>query len=87
LTCAYRLQKLGFNTLVLERGDRIGGVIRTERINGHLIEFGPSSLLPTAHTHDLLKEFGLDEELLEADPKAPRYIVVNGQLRAIPSAL
>jgi len=84
LTCAYRLQKLGFNTLVLERGDRIGGVIRTERINGHLIEFGPSSLLPTAHTHDLLKEFGLDEELLEADPKAPRYIVVNGQLRAIP---
>jgi oxygen-dependent protoporphyrinogen oxidase len=84
LTCAYRLQKLGVNTLVLERGDHVGGVIQTERINGYLVERGPSSLLPTVHTYDFLKELGLEDELVEADPKAPRYIVVNGQLRAIP---
>jgi oxygen-dependent protoporphyrinogen oxidase len=84
LTCAYRLQKLGVDTLVLERGDRIGGVIRTERINGYLVESGPSSLLPTPHTYDFLQELGLDTELLEANPKSPRYIVVDGRLRAIP---
>jgi len=84
LTCAYRLQKLGVNTLVLESGDRVGGVIRTERVNGYLVERGPNSLLPTAHTFELLKELGLDDELEEADPRSPRYIVVNRRLRAIP---
>ena len=29
-------------------------------------------------------KLGLDRELEEADPKSPRFIVVNGQLRAIP---
>ena len=38
LACAYRLQKLGVETLVLESGDRIGGVIRSERIDGHLVD-------------------------------------------------
>ena len=84
LACAYRLQKLGVETLVLESGDRIGGVIRSERIDGHLVEWGPGSLLPTTHTFGLLSEIGLDTELEEANPKSPRYIVVNGRLRAIP---
>jgi len=86
LTCAYRLQKLGVKTLVLESGDRIGGVIRSERINGHLVEWGPTSLLPTPHTFGLLEELGLDKEIESANPKSPRYIVVNGKLKAIPLA-
>lgn len=84
LTCAYRLRKLGIDTLVLESSDRIGGVIRSENIRGHLVEWGPGSLLPTPHTFGILEEMGLDKDLIEADPKSPRYIVVNGQLRAIP---
>ena len=84
LTCAYRLRKLGIESVVLEKGDRIGGVIRSERINGHLVEWGPSSLLPTPHTFALLEELGLGDELEQADPKSPRYIVVNGRLRPIP---
>jgi oxygen-dependent protoporphyrinogen oxidase len=84
LTCAHRLRKLGIDALVLESSDRVGGVIRSERIREHLVEWGPGSLLPTAHTFGLLEELGLDKELMEADPKAPRYIVVGGQLRAIP---
>src|SRR5436190_11074800 len=84
LTCAYRLRKLGIDVLVLESSDRIGGVIRSENIDGHLVEWGPGSLLPTAHTFGILDEIGLEKDLIEADPKSPRYIVVNGQLRAIP---
>jgi hypothetical protein len=48
------------------------------------VEWGPGSLLPTSHTFGLLSEIGLDTELEEANPKSPRYIVVNGRLRAIP---
>jgi protoporphyrinogen/coproporphyrinogen III oxidase len=84
LTCAYRLQKLGFDVLVLESGDRTGGVIRTETIQGHLVEWGAGSLLPTAHTFELLEEIDLLKDLIEANPKSPRYIVVNGIMKAVP---
>ena len=84
LTCAYRLQKLGFDVLVVESGNRIGGVIRTEQVGGHLVEWGPGSLLPTEHTFGLLDELGLLQDLIEANPKSPRYIVVNGQMKTVP---
>ena len=84
LTCAYRLQKLGIKTLVLESGNRVGGVIRSERINGHLVEWGPTSLLPTPHTFSLLDELGLGDALQQANPKSPRYVVVRGRLRVAP---
>ena len=84
LTCAYRLQKLGIKTLVLESRDRVGGVIRSERINDHLVEWGPGSLLPTSHTFGLLEELGLGDELEEGNPRSPRYVVINGKLKAVP---
>jgi oxygen-dependent protoporphyrinogen oxidase len=84
LTCAYRLHKLGFDALVLESSSRIGGVIRTEKIDGHLVEWGPNSLLPTPHSFEFLNEIGLLPELIEANPKSPRYIVVNGEMKAVP---
>ena len=84
LTCAYRLQKLGHEVLVLESSSRAGGVIRTEKIKEHLVEWGAGSLLPTHHTFELLGELGLLDELIEANPKSPRYIVVNGEMKAVP---
>lgn len=84
LTCAYRLKQLGLEPLVLEAGSRAGGVIRTEEIDGHLVEWGPSSLVPTPHTFEFLDEIGLTGELYQADPRAPRYVVIGGRLRAVP---
>jgi len=84
LTCGWRLQKLGYDVLILESSDRPGGVIRSESIEGHLVEWGAGSLLPTRHTFDFLDELGLLKDLIEATPKSPRYIVVNGQMKAIP---
>ena len=84
LTCAYRLQKMGHDVLVLESSNRAGGVIRTEKIQGHLVEWGAGSLLPTHHTFEILAELGLLDDLSEANPKSPRYVVVNGEMKAIP---
>src|SRR5207249_12090513 len=84
LACAYRLQNLGIETLVLESGERIGGVIRSQRIEEYLVEWGPSSLLPTAHSFELLDELGLAPELIEAAPGSPRYIMVDGRMRKVP---
>jgi protoporphyrinogen/coproporphyrinogen III oxidase len=84
LTSAYRLQKLGFGVLVLESSDRAGGVIRSQLIDGHLVEWGAGSMLPTDHTFGILEELGLLNDLIEANPKSPRYIIVNGQMKAVP---
>jgi oxygen-dependent protoporphyrinogen oxidase len=75
---------MGFDVLILESSDRAGGVIRSEQIKGHLVEWGPNSLLPTPHTYGLLEELGLIHDLIQAPPKSPRYIVVDGKMKVVP---
>lgn len=84
LSCAWWLHKLGFDTVVLESGPRVGGVIRTERVNDYLVEWGPNSFLPTPESFKLLDAAQLTSELLTADPRAPRYISVDRRLRKVP---
>jgi len=36
LTAAYKLVKQGIAPLVLEKGDKVGGIARTETYNGNL---------------------------------------------------
>ncbi len=40
LTCAYELTRLGYRPLVLERNDRVGGLARTEEIDGYRFDIG-----------------------------------------------
>lgn len=84
LSCAWRLRRLGIEPLVLESSSHAGGVIRSERIGEFLIERGPNSLLPTSETFTILDEAGLTSQIIEGDPKAPRYICLNGSLKKAP---
>jgi 2-polyprenyl-6-methoxyphenol hydroxylase-like FAD-dependent oxidoreductase len=45
LSAAYELQRRGCATVVLEAGDRAGGVIRTERFDGWVVDCGPDAIL------------------------------------------
>jgi oxygen-dependent protoporphyrinogen oxidase len=86
LTAAYRLTRAGHRVRVFELSGRVGGAIRTERVGDWLIEAGPNSLLagePAATA--LIKELGLDPELVAVDPAAKnRYIVRGGRPLAAP---
>jgi len=84
LSCAWALKTLGIEAVVLERTSRPGGVIRTEKINGYQIEWGPSSIQPSPAALKLIDEVGLWDDLLPPDPNAPRYIYLNGRLRKFP---
>jgi oxygen-dependent protoporphyrinogen oxidase len=86
LACAYRLKRLGIDALLLEQSDRVGGVIQSERIDGHLIERGPNSSQGTEDLMALVEELGLMGEVAEGDPKAPAYVYFNGRLHAVPSS-
>lgn len=87
LAAAYELRKRKTSLLVLEKSDKPGGVIRTERVGDFVIDQGPDSLLvqkPAAVT--LCNEIGLGDRLIPT--KAPRtaYVLKRGVLHSLPGA-
>ena len=85
LVCAYRLKTLGVDVLLIEKNDRVGGVIQSENIDGFLIERGPNSSQGTEELIALVEELGVLGELIEGNPKAPAYVYFKGRLHAVPS--
>jgi protoporphyrinogen/coproporphyrinogen III oxidase len=84
LACAYRLKQLGVAVTLLEEADRVGGVIGSVRQNGFLFEKGPQSFLGTETLLKLTQELGIERELVRADPRAPRFVLLKHKLHAIP---
>jgi len=84
LACAYRLQQAGIPVRALESGSRPGGVIATKEKDGFRFELGPQSFLSTEPLLGLIDALGLRDQLLHANPRAPRYIHLGGRLVAAP---
>jgi protoporphyrinogen/coproporphyrinogen III oxidase len=94
LTAAYRLgqarlQGAPIDECLIEAGDRLGGVIRTDRAEGCVIEAGPDSFLtekPEAAA--LARELGLGDSLIGSNDAGRRtYILHRGRLRPLPDGL
>jgi len=86
LACAYHLQQAGIPVRLLEAGSHPGGMIATEKKDGFLFELGPQSFLSTGPLLELVDALGLRDQLLHANPRAPRYILANGRLVPAPLA-
>src|SRR6266849_4197443 len=84
LSAAFALQKSGIATILVEAGPRPGGVIQSIRRDGYLLECGPQSFSGSVALAALCDELDLTGECVLADPKAPRYIFLNGTLRPVP---
>jgi oxygen-dependent protoporphyrinogen oxidase len=84
LVAAHRLKKMGRDLLLVESGDRVGGVIQSSEVEGFLIERGPNSLRGSHEFLDLVEELNLTGELITADPRAPAYVYAGGELHAVP---
>ncbi len=87
LACAWRLRQLDRPVLLLEGGPRFGGVIDTVAQNEFRFDIGPQSFTNTQALSELIDELGLGSELLQADPRAPRYILKNRRLVGLGSEL
>jgi oxygen-dependent protoporphyrinogen oxidase len=87
LAAAYELRKRKTSVQVLEKSDRPGGLIQTERVGEFIVDEGPDSLLvqkPAALA--LCNEIGLGDRLIPT--KAPRtaYVLRDGRLHPLPGA-
>ncbi|MCA1580011.1 MAG: protoporphyrinogen oxidase [Acidobacteria bacterium] len=86
LVCARSLAASGEDVRVLERSERPGGVIRTERRGGFLLEMGPNTVRATPELLGLVRDLGLESDVIVSDPRLPRYIDWNGRLHPLPSS-
>lgn len=86
LTAAYLLKQKNFDVKIFEKQSVPGGNIRSEKINGYLIEHGPNSTLETTPLLEILFEkLGIIENRIYAsDTSNKRYILKNGRLLALP---
>ena len=84
LVCAYALRKAGIDAQLVESSSRPGGVITSVSRDGFLLELGPQSFSSTPALRELCSDLGISNELLQAPPDAPRYVLIDGQFRPVP---
>ena len=84
LVCAYALRKSGIDAQLVEASPRPGGVVNSIIRDGFLLELGPQSFSTTSALRELCADLGISNELLQAPPRAPRYVLIDGKLRPVP---
>ncbi len=94
LTAAYELAKLAqagspVEAVLFESTHHLGGIVETVREGGFILECGPDAWVtekPWAST--LVEELGLAEEIIPSnDATRKTYVLIDGQLRAMPDGM
>jgi oxygen-dependent protoporphyrinogen oxidase len=86
LACAFRLQQLGVPVTLLEADEIAGGLVGTVEKDGFLFESGPQSFQGTDVLFDLIRQLGIERDLLKADPQALRFVFLHGRMQEIPTS-
>lgn len=87
LSTAYALRRRGARVTVLEASDRVGGNIRTDRVEGYLIDAGPDAFVRTKpEATALCHELGLGDQLITPSARNV-YVAHRGKLELMPSGM
>ena len=88
LTAAWEAALSGASVTLVEAGPVLGGKLRTEHVDGLLVEHGPDSFVayrPAAL--QLIGELGLTDQVIEAEPRREVSLRVDGKLQPIPAGM
>lgn len=86
LSAAFELSTRGLPFQVFEASPRAGGLIRTDRIDGFVVDAGPESVLaqkPAAL--ELCEALGLTSRLISTTPPRTAFVLKHGRLHPLPS--
>jgi len=84
LALSHHLARGGVDHVVLEARDRPGGVIRSGRVEGHLLEWGPQRTRLTPGVRELIEDLGIVGEIVTAPADLPLFVYRKGKLRSVP---
>jgi oxygen-dependent protoporphyrinogen oxidase len=83
-----RARRLGATCTVVEAEPRLGGKLRTERIDGCLVEHGPDSFLATKPwAAALCHALGIGDRLIPTLPGRAVYVAHRGRLHPLPDGM
>ncbi len=86
LAAAWRARRAGLTVRLLESAPQVGGKIRSERVDGFLIEHGPHTFLGSATPlWQLLAELGISGHAVQAQPPSWRFVHRGGRTRRLPT--
>ncbi|HET6342066.1 MAG TPA: protoporphyrinogen oxidase [Gemmatimonadota bacterium] len=86
LVAARELAGSGHDVVLVEAADRFGGVVRTVRRDGFLIETGPESFVTRKPALlGLCRELGLEEEVVYGRVSSRASVYARGALRSFPA--
>lgn len=84
LALAHHLSERGTPHVVLEASSRVGGVMRSGRVEGHLLEWGPQRGRLTREFAGLVDGYGIRQDLITAPSDLPLFVFRRGKLRQVP---
>ncbi len=89
LACAYTLAGRSIDFLLVEKENRLGGTIATERVDDFILDTGPDAfLIQKPDALALCRELGLDEELIPTNPEQRSvYVLFRGRLHPLPEGM
>lgn len=89
LAAAHKLARAGIGSTLIEARPYLGGVIRTEHIEGCVVEAGPDSFLSVKPwAMELIAELGLDEEVIGSNDHLRKTgVLKGGRLIPLPDGL
>lgn len=88
LAAAWELVTTGHDVVLVEASHRWGGKVRTERVDGFVLEHGPDSFV--AHRPGvvtLAAELGLAQEVVGAVPPRVVHVRVEGRMLPVPAGM
>ncbi|WP_128478812.1 protoporphyrinogen oxidase [Halorussus pelagicus] len=84
LSLAHYLAERDVSFTLFEAAPDPGGVVRSDRVDGHVLEWGPQRVRRTDRIDGLIRDLDLDSEVRTADPDLPICVYADGAVRPAP---
>lgn len=84
LALGWELHRRAQDVVVLEAAGEPGGVMRSRRVDGRVLEWGPQRTRLTAGMRALVQRLDLEGEILTAPPDLDLFVFARGRLRRVP---
>ncbi len=84
LSLSVYLEERRADHVVLEARPRAGGVIRSSRVDGRILDYGPQRTRATPAVSEMVGLVGLEHEVVTVDSHLPLFVYRGGRLRQVP---
>ncbi|MEQ9399304.1 MAG: protoporphyrinogen oxidase [Longimicrobiales bacterium] len=86
LALGWHLERLGMEYAVFEAQPRVGGVVRTGTVDGHVLDRGPQRLRLTPAMAGLVADLGLSDRMITAPDGLRLHVYRGGRLHPVPTS-